>query len=128
MKKIVLVIEDNTDNLDLISIALRKSGYEVVSAQSGEEGVELAIKIKPYFIVVDINLPGIDGIEVTRRIRASKVDGKIPIIAITSHAMLGDKDRILHAGCNAYFEKPMDPITIVDKIHKAIGVSGSEGA
>ncbi len=117
----VLVIEDNRDNVRLITYALRRGGYEVISAGSGEEGVELAAGAKPCFIVVDINLPGIDGIETIRRIRMSAADGKVPIVAITSHAMCGDRERILQAGCNAYFEKPIDPLTIVERIHGAIG-------
>jgi CheY-like chemotaxis protein len=121
MKK-VLVIEDNRDNMRLISYALRRSGYEVISAESGEEGVELAVSERPYLILVDINLPGIDGLETTRRIRNSAADGQVPIIAITSHAMFGDRDRILQAGCSAYFEKPIDPLTIIKSIHAAIGV------
>jgi two-component system cell cycle response regulator DivK len=76
----------------------------------------------PYFIIMDINLPGIDGIETTKRIRASKADGNIPIIAITSFAMAGDRERIMASGCNGYIEKPIDPITIVERIHKIIGV------
>lgn len=121
MKK-VLVIEDNRDNMRLISYALRRSGYEVISAESGEEGVELAVSERPYLILVDINLPGIDGLETTRRIRNSAADDQVPIIAITSHAMFGDRDRILQAGCSAYFEKPIDPLTIIKSIHAAIGV------
>lgn len=123
MKK-VLVIEDNQDNLRLITYALERSGYEVIAAGTGEEGVELAIRELPFFIIMDINLPGIDGLEATRRIRSSKADGTIPIIAITSFAMYGDRDKVLEAGCTAYFEKPIDPLTIVEKIHAAIGVTG----
>jgi two-component system cell cycle response regulator DivK len=119
MKK-VLVIEDNKDNMRLITYALRRSGYEVVQAETGEEGIDLAIREHPFFIVIDINLPGIDGIETTRRIRNFEADGKIPIIAITSYAMVGDMERILAAGCNGYFEKPVDPLTIVEKIHAII--------
>lgn len=121
MKK-VLVIEDNNDNLQLITYALQRSGYQVIAASTGEEGVELAIREKPLFIVMDINLPGIDGIEATRRIRKSEADGDIPIIAITSYAMSGDMKRIMDAGCNGYFEKPIDPLTIVDKILKQLGI------
>lgn len=112
-----LVIEDSRDNLRLIGYVLRRNGYEVLAAETGEEGVALAIRQRPYFIIVDINLPGIDGIETTRRIRNSGVDGSIPIIAITSHALLGDRERIIAAGCNGYFEKPFDPLTIMDRIH-----------
>lgn len=123
MKK-VLVIEDNTDNLRLITYALKRAGYEVIAAESGEEGVDMAIKERPYFIIMDIGLPGIDGIEATKRIRASEGDYNIPIIAMTSYAMVGDREKILAAGCNGYFEKPIDPLTIMEKIHKVIAECG----
>ncbi len=115
MKK-VLVVEDNEDNLRLISYALERAGYTVISAATGEEGIERAIREKPFFILMDIQLPGIDGIEATRRIRASGVTQEVPIIAITSYAMRGDMEKILDAGCNGYFEKPIDPLTIIDHI------------
>lgn len=121
MKK-VLVVEDNKDNLQIITYALQRSDYEVIAAESGEEGVALAIANRPFFIIMDINLPGIDGIEATHRIRTSDIDGTIPIIAITSYAMMGDRDRIMAAGCNGYFEKPFDPMTIVAQIHKILGI------
>ncbi len=121
MKEKVLVIEDNKDSMRLITYALHHGGYEVIPAESGEEGLELAKRENPLFIIVDINLPGIDGIETTRRIRDSETNGEIPIIAITSYAMAGDMERILAAGCNGYFEKPIDPLTIVEKIHTIIG-------
>lgn len=122
--KQVLVIEDNADNLRLITYALNRKGYEVIPAATGEDGVDIASRIKPCFIIVDINLPGIDGLETTRRIRNLEEDGKVPIVAITSFAMQGDMERILAAGCNAYFEKPIDPLTIVERIHNAIGLKG----
>lgn len=118
--KTVLVVEDNQDNLELISIALRRSGYKVISAETGEMGVEITLRKRPYFVVMDIDLPGIDGFEATRRIRASKANGDIPIIAITSFAMRGDKEKIMAMGCNAYFEKPINPLTIVDDIEKIV--------
>ena len=121
MKK-VLVIEDNSDNLRLITYVLKRSGYEVISAETGEDGVELAVKVDPFFIIVDINLPGIDGVETTRILRGRETCSSTPIIAITSHAMVGDRERVLAAGCNAYFEKPIDPLTIMECIHAAIGV------
>ncbi len=116
----VLVIEDNKDNLKIVTYALQRAGYTVIFAESGEEGFELALKERPFFILMDINLPGIDGLETTKRIRSSEADGSIPIIAITSYAMTGDRERILAAGCNGYFEKPIDPITIVEQIHKIL--------
>jgi len=119
----VLVIEDNQDNLKLVSYALRRAGYEVISAESGEEGVEQVMRQRPFFVLMDINLPGIDGIEATKQIRQSRAYGTIPIIAITSYAMVGDRERILSAGCNGCIEKPIDPITIIDQIHRIIGVA-----
>jgi CheY-like chemotaxis protein len=121
--KTALVIEDNADNLRLIKYALERAGYSVISACTGEEGIELAMRERPFFIIMDINLPGIDGIETTIRMRNSEIDGDIPIIAMTSYAMLGDRDRIMKAGCTGYIEKPIDPITIMDRIHEIIGAS-----
>ncbi|MCM0081444.1 response regulator [Geomonas sp. Red32] len=119
MKK-VLVVEDNKDNLRLITYALERCGYQVIAAETGLKGVELAISELPPLIIMDINLPDIDGFEATRRIRESGADGTVPIIAITSYAMSGDKDRILASGCTGYFEKPIDPLTIMDKIHSLL--------
>lgn len=122
----VLVIEDNLDNLKLISYALKRAGYELVTATNGEDGMALA-QVEPLaFILMDINLPGMDGLETTRRIRHSKIDGKIPIIAITSFAMVGDRERILAAGCNGYIEKPIDPLAIVDEIRSIIEKNSHE--
>ena len=115
MKKI-LVVEDNEKNMYLISFVLKKKGHEVIEAKSGEEGVELAIKEKLDLILMDIQLPGIDGLEATRRIRNSKANGKIPIIALTSYAMVGDRERALKAGCTGYIEKPINPETFIAEI------------
>jgi two-component system cell cycle response regulator DivK len=117
----VLVIEDNADNLKIITYALQRAGYAVISAERGEEGIELALRESPVFIVMDINLPGIDGVETTRRIRAAEADGRIPIIAITSYALAGDRERFLAAGCDGYIEKPVDPITLVERLHGILG-------
>jgi CheY-like chemotaxis protein len=119
--KRVLVVEDNSDNLRLITYALRRYGYEVIAADTGMKGVEMAISEHPVFIIMDINLPDIDGLEATRRIRRSGANGDIPIIAITSNAMSGDMDMVLAAGCTGYFEKPIDPLIIMDKIHALLG-------
>ena len=120
--KTVLVVEDNPDNELIIHYALQRAGYHVISASTGEKGVDLAISEQPFFIVMDIGLPSIDGIEATRRIRAAEKGNSVPIVAITSYAMLGDRDKILKAGCNGYFEKPFDPITIVERIHAILGL------
>jgi len=114
--KTVLVVEDNEDNLRLVSYALKRHGYAVIAADTGMRGVELAIRERPSFILMDIDLPNIDGFEAARRIGESLAAG-IPIIAITSYAMSGDMDRIIAAGFSGYFEKPIDPLTIVEDIH-----------
>lgn len=121
MKKI-LVVEDNPQNLQLITYALVRAGYEVIGVASGEEGVEAAVRERPLFIIMDIQLPGIDGLEATRRIRSSPSNGDLPIIAMTSFAMKGDREKLLAAGCTCYFEKPIDPLTIVKKIHACLGI------
>jgi CheY-like chemotaxis protein len=112
MKK-VLVVEDNEKNMYLISFILEKMGHRVLQADSGEKGIELASREQPDLILMDIQLPGIDGLEATKRIRQS---GDVPIIAITSFAMSGDRERLLAAGCNGYIEKPINPETIMGEI------------
>jgi two-component system cell cycle response regulator DivK len=119
--KTALIIEDNADNMELISFILEKGGYNILKAETGEEGVEMTLKELPDFVILDIQLPGIDGYEVLHRIRKSEVDGSIPIIAVTSYAMSGDRERLLGAGCNGYIEKPIEPERFIDQIKKAIG-------
>jgi len=116
--KRILIVEDNEKNMYLISFLLKKNGYEVLEAWTGEEGVELAIKERPDLIIMDIQLPGIDGLEATKRIRESEADGKIPIVALTSYAMTGDREKALNAGCTGYLEKPIDPETFIGEIEK----------
>lgn len=116
----VLVVEDNHNNMKLIRMVLNRNGYETIEALTGEEGVEKASVEQPDMILMDIMLPGIDGLEATRRIRKIESMEKIPIIAITSYAMAGDRENILDAGCNGYFEKPIDPLTIMKDIEKVI--------
>ena len=116
--KRILVVEDNEANMYLARFILKKGGYEVIEATSGEEGVELAIKERPDLIIMDEKLPGIDGLEATKRIRESEADGKIPIIALTSYAMAGDKEKALKAGCTGYITKPIDPETFMDELKK----------
>ena len=118
--KTALIIEDNPDNMELISFILKKGGYEILKAETGEEGVEMTLKELPDFVILDIQLPGIDGYEVLHRIRKSELDGSIPIIAVTSYAMSGDRERLLEAGCNGYIEKPIEPGKFIDQIREAI--------
>jgi two-component system cell cycle response regulator DivK len=118
--KRVLVVEDNVNNMKLITFVLKKHGYEPIEAFSGDEGVEKAIAERPDIILMDIQLPDISGIEATERIRMMDDMQDIPIIAITSYAMSGDREKILNVGCNGYFEKPIDPVTIMGDIEKII--------
>lgn len=116
--KRILVVEDNETNIYLIGFILKKNGHEVIEARTGEEGVELALKERTDLIIMDIQLPGIDGLETTRRIRKSETDKKVPIVALTSYAMTGDRERSLAAGCTGYIEKPINPDTFMGEIEK----------
>ncbi len=116
--KRILVIEDNETNIYLVGFILKKNDYEIIEARSGEEGIELAVKEKPDLILMDIQLPGIDGLETTKRIRELDAGRKIPIIALTSYAMTGDREKSLAAGCTGYIEKPINPDTFMGEIEK----------
>lgn len=115
MKRILLV-EDNEDNILLFRFMLEETGYEVIEAVDGISGVEMALKEKPDLVIMDIQLPDIDGMEATRRIRASESDTEVPIVALTSCAMAGDREKALAAGCTGYIEKPIDPDTFIAEI------------
>ncbi len=119
MKK-VLVIEDNEKNMYLICFILKDNKYKVIKATSGEEGIELAIKEKPDLILMDIQLPGIDGLEATKRIRKAEECKNLPVIAITSYAMSGDSERLLNGGCSGYIEKPINMDILLSEIKKYI--------
>ena len=97
-----------------------KNGYETIRAETGNMGIELAIKKKPDFILLDIQLPDMDGIDVLKAIRKSKSNGSIPVIAVTSYAMTGDKQRLIAAGCNGYIEKPIVVETIIHEIRRIL--------
>jgi two-component system, cell cycle response regulator DivK len=117
MKKI-LVVEDNESNLYLIRYILEKCGFDVIEAKSGTAAVDLAIREKPDLVIMDIQLPDINGLEVTKRIRTSPADAGTPIVALTSYAMVGDKEMALAAGCTGYIEKPINPETFVKDIEQ----------
>ena len=118
--KRVLVVEDNDNNMKLICLVLEKHGYEPIQAFTGLDGVEKAISERPDIILMDVQLPDINGMEAVKRIRMVDEMQKIPIIAITSYAMSGDREMILKMGCNGYFEKPVNPLTIVKDIEKIV--------
>jgi CheY-like chemotaxis protein len=112
----VLVVEDNVDNRTLISDLLGMLGGTVIEAKDGVEGVELASREKPALILMDLSLPRKDGWQAVREIKASVETAHIPIIALTAHAMIGDRERALDAGCDDYVSKPIDLLELTKKI------------
>jgi two-component system, cell cycle response regulator DivK len=118
MKQKILVIEDNDQNLYLITFILEKSGFAVIAARNGQEGIDMACREIPALILLDIQLPLMDGYEVARRLRHIETVHDIPIIAVTSYAMVGDREKALEAGCTGYMEKPINPVTFIDEVKK----------
>ncbi len=111
-----LIIEDNANNMELITFILEAHGYQTLRAMTGGEGISLALSAKPDFVLLDIQLPDMDGAEALKAIRATDAGSSMPIIAVTSYAMSGDRERLLGAGCNGYIEKPIDPLLIINQI------------
>jgi CheY-like chemotaxis protein len=107
----ILIIEDNEQNMYLETFILQKQGHEILQARSGEMGIALAAQQAPDLILLDIQLPGMDGYTVARELRKNAVSAHIPIIAVTSYAMAGDRESILSSGCTGYIEKPINPDT-----------------
>jgi CheY-like chemotaxis protein len=107
----ILIIEDNEHNLYLETFILQKNGHEVIQARNGEAGITLAAQMAPDLILLDIQLPGMDGYTVAQQLRKNPTIANIPIIAVTSYAMTGDREHILEAGCTSYIEKPINPDT-----------------
>lgn len=118
MKRSILYIEDNEQNLYLIRFLLEKHGYEVHAAMNGQEGIDRAATVRPDLILLDIQLPLMDGYAVARRLRANPDLAEIPIVAVTSYAMAGDRDKALAAGCNGYIEKPINPDTFMRQVER----------
>ena len=118
MSKRILVIEDQEDNRQIVRDLMTASGYELIEATTGEEGLEAASRERPDLILMDIQLPGIDGYEVTRRIKADPKLRKIPIIAVTSYALSGDDKKAFAAGCDGYVTKPYSPRLLLAKIRE----------
>jgi len=112
----ILVVEDNADNRALIMDMLDTMNYEVVIATDGEEGVKKANAERPDLILMDISLPRVDGLTAARRIKATPELQHIPIIALTAHAMVGDRERALDAGCDDYVSKPIDLRELANKL------------
>ncbi|WP_455212603.1 response regulator [Kaarinaea lacus] len=113
----VLLVEDNEMNRDMLSRRLERKGFEVVFALDGQAAVEMADSEQPDLILMDMSLPVMDGWEATRRIKANENLNNIPIIALTAHAMSGDREKALQAGCEEYDTKPVDFPRLIEKIN-----------
>lgn len=113
----ILLVEDNEMNRDMLSRRLARKGYEVCVTDDGQKGVEMAARERPDIILMDMSLPVIDGWEATRQIKANPVMQSTPVIALTAHAMSGDRDKALEAGCDDYDTKPVELPRLLDKIN-----------
>jgi two-component system cell cycle response regulator DivK len=121
MSKRILVVEDQADNLQIMDDMLSNAGYEVLKAVTGEDGVAMAESLVPDLILMDVMLPGLDGYDATRRIKANAALAHIPVIAVTSYALEGEERRASDAGCDAYFSKPVSPRALLAKIREYLG-------
>jgi CheY-like chemotaxis protein len=120
----ILLVEDNEMNRDMLSRRLARRGYEVVMAVDGEQGVAMARSEAPSLILMDMSLPGLDGWEATRRIKAAPETRAIPVIALTAHAMSGDREKAVAAGCDDFDTKPVDLARLLEKIKAQLGRAG----
>jgi CheY-like chemotaxis protein len=116
----ILIVEDNELNLDMLARRLERKGYEVISAVDGNQGLYMATADHPDLILMDMSLPGIDGWEATQRIKADPETSSIPVIALTAHAMVGDREKSLQAGCDDYDTKPVEFKRLLQKIENLL--------
>jgi two-component system, cell cycle response regulator DivK len=128
MTHVILVVEDNERNLKLLRDVLEYAGYDVRVARTGEDGVALALKEPPDLVLMDLQLPGIDGTEALRRLRENPRTADIPVVAVTAQAMKQDRERVLEAGFNGYVSKPISVRAFPDQVRGFLsgGAEGSE--
>ena len=117
----VLLVEDNEDNRFIYAAMLRHAGYEVLIAVDGHEGLRMGRTESPDLVLMDISIPGIDGLEVTRQLKADEATRRVPIIALTAHALAADRVRALDAGCDGYLAKPLAPPAVLAEVQRIIG-------
>lgn len=119
----VLLVEDNEMNRDMLSRRLVRRGYEVVFAVDGQQGVDLAKSSRPDIILMDMSLPVIDGWEATRRVKADDATKSVPVIGLTAHAMSGDREKAMEAGCDDYDTKPVELDRLIGKMERLLGTA-----
>ena len=119
----VLLVEDNEMNRDMLSRRLIRRGFQVVFAMDGQQGVALARSEQPDIILMDMSLPVIDGWEATRRVKADDATRSVPVIGLTAHAMAGDREKAIEAGCDDYDTKPVELDRLIGKIERLIGAA-----
>jgi two-component system, cell cycle response regulator DivK len=124
MTKRILIVEDQEDNRIILRRLLSKAGYDLIEAMNGEDGVALALSMRPDLILMDIQLPVMDGYEATRRIKSNAELNSIPVIAVTSYALSGDEARARAAGCDAYVAKPFSPRQLLAKVREYLPKEG----
>ena len=123
----VLLVEDNEMNRDMLSRRLIRRGYQVVFATDGQQGIDLARSERPDVILMDMSLPIIDGWEASRRLKADDATRNVPLIGLTAHAMSGDREKAIEAGCDDYDTKPVDLDRLIGKIERLLGIAKDEG-
>ncbi|HEU4452746.1 MAG TPA: response regulator [Longimicrobium sp.] len=116
----ILIVEDNADNRDIYTTILRHHGYEVAEAETGEEGLVQAARLLPALILMDVSMPGIGGLEATRRLKADPATASIPVIAVTAHAMAEDRAKAEAAGCDGYLAKPVEPRRVLEEVARVL--------
>ena len=117
----ILLVEDNEMNRDMLSRRLTRRGFEVIFAVNGQEGVDLAASERPDIILMDMSLPVLDGWEATHRVKADDTTSRVPIIGLTAHAMSGDREKAIAAGCDDYDTKPVEIERLIGKIERLLG-------
>jgi two-component system, cell cycle response regulator DivK len=118
LNKTVLLVEDNPHNRKIFSGMLAHAGFHVVEAEDGNQALAQAVAANPDLILMDLSIPGVDGWEVTRRLKADPKTQPIPIVALTAHAMRGDEERARQAGCDGYLSKPISPKRVVEEVKR----------
>jgi two-component system cell cycle response regulator DivK len=117
----ILLVEDNEMNRDMLSRRLIRRGFEVVFAMDGQQGIDFARSEQPDIILMDMGLPVVDGWEATRRVKADAATRRVPVIGLTAHAMSGDREKTIEAGCDDYDTKPVELDRLIGKIERLIG-------